>query len=291
MRYFYGGLDPEVYRAAVLPGGGRGALRLVGEYHRECVRAEVEAFPRDHLAACRERLAELKTELAIPDSSSDEIEAAVQQSRLRALAPAHWKPSETAATHRGYVARTFTYRLADLATRVARAHLAGLDKRRLRQPHRPARRRCSRRTLAQRRFWRAARPPRGQGGRAGAGPRPQAAPALLAPVQAMLRATQHAAQNVKGEVDPVAIGEIEAMLQVLERGHLLPDADPARDVLDLPGCLCRKRTSRRLAPCASPLNERYEMDPEALLARSRSCATCFAAFPRSSGSFAARCWW
>ncbi|HEY5677953.1 MAG TPA: hypothetical protein VIR81_14265, partial [Myxococcales bacterium] len=75
MKYFYSGLDPSLYSVAVLPGGGRGALRLVGEYHRDELRAEVARFVRDDLPACSERLESLKAALAIPASSSDEIVA------------------------------------------------------------------------------------------------------------------------------------------------------------------------------------------------------------------------
>ncbi|HUJ27231.1 MAG TPA: hypothetical protein VLW85_14500, partial [Myxococcales bacterium] len=76
MRYFYPGLDPSLHRAAVLPGGGRGALRLVGEHHLAAVREAVELFVQDELPACAERLQKMKAQLAIPAQSSDEIVAA-----------------------------------------------------------------------------------------------------------------------------------------------------------------------------------------------------------------------
>ena len=44
MRYFYKGLPPARYRATVLPGGGRGVLTMVGDFHRANLSELVDQF-------------------------------------------------------------------------------------------------------------------------------------------------------------------------------------------------------------------------------------------------------
>ncbi len=277
MRYFYAGLDPATYRAAILPGGGRGALRLVADYHRERVREEVSRFRREELAACRDRLEALKSELAIPASSSDEIEAAIRQSNLRALSPTQWTPSGEAATRGEYLTKTFTYRVADLAGRLAKRTAHEVD----------------RAAFGNVTGGLAARLKSAMG-KAGLGAlhthlegkvvdRAQGMDrqlrlTALGPVQAALRSALAAAEDVKGDLDPVALGEVEAVLHVVERESFYP-------TLILPqmswsyGDVFPEKDFPRAATIRVPLNARYEMDPDALLERLERLRYAFRRFP------------
>jgi len=276
MCYFYSGLDPAVYRATVLPGGGRGALKLVGEYHREQVRAAVTRFRATDLAACRERLRALKADLNIPTSSSDEIEAAIKQSQLRALAPAQWRTSEEGASLGDHLSRTLLYRVADVATRLTRRAEQGLDH--------AAFGNVTGGTAA---FVKRAMAKAGLGALHGhleekVGERvhdlDRKVRGYLAPVQEAVRSAQHAIEDVKGDLDPIAVGEIEAVLQVIERGTFYPtlilpemawtyhDVFPEKDFPRV----CTMRIAQ---------NERYELDPEALLAHLLELRSLFRRFP------------
>ena len=276
MRYFYGGLDPAEYRAAVLPGGGRGALRLVGEHHRAYVRAEVARFLAEDLTGCQERLAALRAQLAIPAGSSDEIEAAIAQSRLRALSPAQWKPTAEAASLGGYLQRTFAYRLADLASRLTRTTQLGVDRAAFGNLAGPAA------ALLETTLSRA-----GLGALHGHLEAKVVDRALeldrklrtaLAPVQQALREATHAADDARGHLDPVAIGEIEAVLQLAQRQSFAP-------ILVLPEMswtyedVFPEKDFPRASTIRVPLNDRHELDPGALLARIEELRYRFRGFP------------
>ncbi|MGC4115497.1 MAG: aminotransferase class I/II-fold pyridoxal phosphate-dependent enzyme [Myxococcales bacterium] len=89
--------------------------------------------------------------------------------------------------------------------------------------------------------------------------------ALLAPAQEAVRLAQQVMEDVKGESDPVAVGEIEALLQSVERSGFAP-------TLVLPEMswsyqdVFPERDYPRAATVRIPLNERHELDPDALLA-------------------------
>lgn len=277
MRYFYGGLDRTRYRAAVLPGGGRGALRLVGEYHRDCVREEVARFAREDLPACRARLEALKADLRIPASSSDEIEAAVRQSNLRALSPTQWTPSDEASTRSEYLAKTLSYRVADLLGRLAKTTSDEVDRAAFGNVTGPAA------ALFKRTMTRA-----GLGALHGhlegklVDPVEDASRRLrlaaLGPVQGALRAAFARTEGVKGDIDPVALGEIEAVLHAVERSALYPSL-----VLPEMSWTYQDVFPEKDYPYAStvrvPLNARYEMDPGALLERIERLRYAFRRFP------------
>lgn len=273
MKYFYPRLD---YRAAVLPGGGRGALRLVGEYHRDEVRAHLQRFVSDELPACRERLAKLKAQLAIPSSSSDEIVAAARQSELRSLAPSQWTPAGPPSTRSEYVVKTLSYRVADLATRFSQRASNAIDKAAFGNVTGP---------LAA--LLKSALGAQGFGALHGHLERAVVDRAqdldrelrlTLAPLQAALRTARHAAEEVKSGSDPDAIGEIEAVLQVIERGAFYP-------TLVLPemswtyGDVFPEKDYPAASVVRIPLNERHEMDPGALLERIEALRYLFRRFP------------
>ncbi|MBK8481035.1 MAG: aminotransferase class I/II-fold pyridoxal phosphate-dependent enzyme [Proteobacteria bacterium] len=276
MRYFYRGLPPAEYSATVVPGGGRGALTLIGEFHREQVRQHVTHFCRDQLAGCRRRLDELKQELAIPSSSTDEIEAGVRQSQLRALSPSQWEPGTQDTTLPDHLAQTMAYRLADAAGRLARRAREGVERAAFGNVTGTAAA-LFKRTLSDAGFgalhghleqrW------GDQVGRADRRLRH-----VLGPVQEVVRAVQRSMDELKGELDPVAVSEIEAVLNVVEQGYFYPtlvlpamawsygDVFPAKDY-----------------PPAStirvPLNQHHELDADALLTRLEELRYLFRRFP------------
>jgi hypothetical protein len=277
MRYFYAGLDPATYRATILPGGGRGALRLVADYHRDRVSDEVARFRAEDLAACRERLEALKRELAIPASSSDEIEAAIRQANLRAVSPTQWTPSDEAATRGEYLTKTLTYRVADLAGRLAKRTAQEVDRAaygnvtgglaaRLKKAMSKAGLGALHTHLEGKVVDRAQGFDR------------QIRLSALGPVQSALRAALAAAEDVKGGIDPVALGEVEAVLTVVERESFYP-------TLVLPemswsyGDVFPEKDFPRAATIRVPLNARYEMDPDALLERLERLRYEFRKFP------------
>jgi hypothetical protein len=276
MRYFYKGLPPAEYGATVVPGGGRGALTLIGEFHREQVRQHVTHFCREQLAGCRRRLDELKQQLAIPSSSTDEIEAAVRQSQLRALSPSQWQPGTQETTLPDHLAQTMAYRLADAAGRLARRARDGVERAAFGNVTGSAAA-LLKRTLSEAGFgalhghleqrW------GDQVGRADRRLRH-----VLAPVQEVVRSVQRSMDELKGELDPVAVSEIEAVLNLVEQGYFYPtlvlpemawsygDVFPAKDY-----------------PSAStirvPLNAQYELDADALLTRLEELRYLFRRFP------------
>ncbi|MCU0690119.1 MAG: hypothetical protein MUF54_01830, partial [Polyangiaceae bacterium] len=128
LRYFYGGLSPDRYGAAVVPGGGRGALTIAGEYHRDRVKLAVEAFRHNDLAACQARLEEIKRGLLIPDASTDEIQAAMKQSQLRSISPTQRVSDAAAARLTEHLPRTMLYRAVDATRRLTRHTQSGLDR-------------------------------------------------------------------------------------------------------------------------------------------------------------------
>ena len=276
MRYFYKGLPLESYSATVVPGGGRGALTMVGEFHRQRTRHEVERFCGEHLQACRQRLHELKQTLEIPTSSTDEIEAAIKQSQLRALSPSQWKVSDDGASLADHLARTMVYRAADAASRLAERAREGLDRAAFGNV-----------TGGAAAFFKRALSNSGFGALHGRledviGDRVADADRplrdVLAPIQEFMRQAQRSLVDFKGDLDPVAVSEIEAMLNVIEQGHFYPtlilaelswtyhDVFPEKDFP--PYSVIR-----------IPLNARHEMDPVALLSRLEALRYLFRRFP------------
>ncbi|HEY6909387.1 MAG TPA: aminotransferase class I/II-fold pyridoxal phosphate-dependent enzyme [Myxococcales bacterium] len=276
MRYFYGSLDPAAYPAAVLPGGGRGALRLVGEYHRDRTREELSRFVGEDLAACRERLERLKAQLAIPAGSGDELQAAARQSHLRALSPSQWSPSEQMITRGDYLTRTLSYRVADLAARLAGQTARSLEHAAFGNVTGTVAA-ALKRVLAGNGF-----------GAAHGYVEDKVVPGVedldrrvrssLAPLQAALRTAHDAAEQVKGGIDPVAVSDIEAFLAAAERGAFYP-------VLVLPEMSWTYQDvfPEKDYPAAStirvPLNDRHEMDPDALRDRIEGLRYAFRPFP------------
>jgi hypothetical protein len=277
MRYFYSSLDPATYRAAVLPGGGRGALRLVGEHHRDRVGEEVDRFVREDLAACRARLADLKEELKIPAASSDEIEAAKRQSNLRSISPTQWRPSDETTSRGDYLSRTLTYRVADLAGRVAKRAEHEVDRAAFGNVSGAAA------ALLKRTMTKA-----GLGALHGHIEDKVLEPtqevgrklrlAALGPVQGALRAAFSAAEGVKGEIDPVALGEVEAVLHAIDRGAFYPALVLPEMSWSYPDVFPDKDFPRA-STLRIPLNARYEMDPSALLERLEQLRYVFRRFP------------
>ncbi len=276
MKYFYAGLDAKAWPAAVLPGGGRGALRLVGEHHRERVQKELQRFVREDLDACELRLLQLKQELHIPEASGDEIEAAARQSQLRAAAPSQWQPTQALATRTSHVARTLPYRFADAATRLAGRAARKLDRAAFGNFGGPAAA-VLKSTL----------------GKAGFGalhgfvedrvvdPANDVARRVrsaLAPLQAAIRAVQDAAEAVKARAEPAAVSEIENILQMARRGTFYP-------TLVLPELswtyqdVFPEKDFPASAVLRVPLDAAHEMDAEALLASIERLRQRFRAFP------------
>jgi hypothetical protein len=276
MRYFYRSLPSETYRAIVVPGGGRGALTLVGEYHRERTLQLVADFRDEHLGTCRERLEKLKTDLSIPQQSTDEIEAAIKQSQLRALSPSQWKVSDRDASFTGHLARTMLYRAANAAERIADRTRGGLEKAAFSNVTGGAAARFKK-ALGKAGFGALHGRLEDQiGERIGRADR-RLRDALV-PMQDAIRQAQRSFSDLKGELDPIAVSEIQATLNIIEQGHFYPtlilpemswtygDVFPERDYPD-------SGTIR------VPLNDKHEMDPDALLLRLEQLRYVFREFP------------
>lgn len=276
MSYFYTGLPAESYTATVLPGGGRGVLSMIGDFHREELATHVEHFCRDHLVSSRERLAGLKTTLAIPDSSTDEISAAVRQSELRALSPSQWKPGERKSSLPGHLTKTMGYRLADVSSRAARKARDKVD-----------RVAFGNLTGGASAVFKKAMSRAGFGALHGRledvvgeklGRADRRMRKLLMPLQEMIRAAQRAGDERKGELDPVAIGEIEAVLNLVEQRFYYP-------TLILPemswsyGDVFPEKYFPKSSTVRIPLNEHHEMSPVALLQRLEELRYLFRQFP------------
>lgn len=276
MRYFYSGLPSDSYKAVVVPGGGRGALSLVGEYHRDCVRGAVKRFCDDSLAACRERLASLKAELAIPTTSSDEIEAAIKQSQMLALAPTQWNAGRPGATRLDHLARTLLYRAADVASRASRKAEQGLGDAVFKNVTGGAaalfKDTMSRVGLSalhghlEDRF----------GKKIGAYDRKMRG--LVSPVHEAVRGAQRAMDELKGELDPTAVGDIEALLKLIERGAFYPILVIAEMSWSY-GDVFPDKDYPAAGVVRVPLNERFEMDPWALLKRLEELRYLYRRFP------------
>ena len=283
MRYFYSGLptgqqgESEAYRATVVPGGGRGALTLVGEYHRQRTRNEVELFRENQLADCRRRLEELKGRLQIPESSTDEIEAAIAQSQLRALSPTQWQGDEGKdASLLQHTARTMVYRAADTAHRLAgrarhrleraafgnvTGRAASIVKRAMSDTGFSALHGRLEDTVGER-----------------VGFYDRRLRDVLSPIQELVRQAQRSLTDIKGELDPTSISEIEAVLNLVQQGYFYPtlllpelswtynDVFPEKDFPSY----CTIRVA---------LNEQCEIDPLALLQRLEELRYLFRRFP------------
>jgi len=276
IRYFYPGLPAAEYPGTVLPGGGRGALTAVGEYHRFKVREHLEEFRKDHLEKCLERLRDLKAELKIPVSSSDEIEACMRQSSLQALSPTQWKASEGESSWPDHLARSLLYRVADSASRLTRRTENELGRVTFRNFTGSAAAR-----------FKETRARAGVGalhghieGKLGehVGEVDRKLRRFLGPVQDAMRAAQRSMDELKGEMDPVAIGEIEAVLQVIQRGGFYPTL-----ILPQMAWSYQDVFPEKYYPRASmmrvPLNDRHELDPMALLTRLEEMRYLFRRFP------------
>ncbi|MCB9554801.1 MAG: aminotransferase class I/II-fold pyridoxal phosphate-dependent enzyme [Deltaproteobacteria bacterium] len=283
MRYFYSGLptDPteadEVYRATVVPGGGRGSLTLIGEYHRQRTRDDAQRFRETQLSQCRQRLEELKGRLQIPESSTDEIEAAIAQSQLRALSPTQWQGGEDKdASLLEHTARTMVYRAADTAQRLAgrardrleraafgnlTGRAAALVKRAMSDTGFSALHGRLEDTVGER-----------------VGFYDRRIRDVLSPIQDLVKQAQRSLTDIKGELDPTSVSEIEAVLNLIEQGYFYPtlllpelswtynDVFPERDF----PTYCTIRIA---------LNEQFEIDPLALLQRLEALRYLFRRFP------------
>ncbi len=274
--YFYRGLPADRYRAVVIPGGGRGTLTLIGEYHRAVVREAVDEFRQQHLTGCRERLAEMKRSLKIPNQSTDEIQAAIRQSQLRALSPTQWKNGKPESSLADYLARSMLYRLADGASRATRRTRAELDRASFGNlTGGPA-------AMIKRAFT-----GRGLGALHGrleqvvgakVGQYDRRVRDSLAPISEVIQTAQRTIDGLKGELDPVAVSEVEAVFELVERGHFYPtlilpelswtygDVFPDKDFPE--ACVIRV-----------PLNDRHELDPLSLMARLEELRYLFRRFP------------
>lgn len=276
MRYFYGGLPADRYEAAVLPGGGRGALTIVGDYHRERVGNAVAEFRTQSLEACRDRLEDIKKELSIPGGSTDEIQAAMKQSQLRSLSPTQRVAEGDAARLSDHLTRSVFYRAVDVARLVTNRTRAGLD--------RAAYGNVTggiaavvKRTMSQAGF----------GALHGrledlvgehVGRADQNLRNYLTPIQDLIRAVQKATNEIKGELDPVAIGEIEDILKAIDQGSFYP-------TLILPelswtyGDVFPEKHFPARWTMQIRLNPRQEMDPLALLQRLEELRYLLRRFP------------
>lgn len=276
MRYFYGGLPSDAYKAVVVPGGGRGALTLIGEYHSDDVRREVKRFCGEPLTTCRERLEGMKAKLAIPSTSSDEIEAAIKQSQMLALAPTQWNASRPGATRLEHLTRTLMYRAADAASGLSKKaeqrlgdavfkNVTGGAAALLKETMTRAGLGALHGHLEDR-----------YGKRLGAYDRKVRQ--LVAPMQDAVRGAQRAMDELKGGLDPTAVGDIEALLKLIERGAFYPILVVAEMSWSY-GDVFPDKDFPTSAVIRVPLNERFELDPWALLKRLEELRYLYRSFP------------
>lgn len=276
MKYFYGGLPRETYKAVVVPGGGRGSLSLIGENHAHGVRRDVQRFCEESLTPCRERLGSIKEKLAIPTTSSDEIEAAIKQSQLLALAPTQWNATRPGATRVEHLTRSLLYRAADAASKASRKAEQGLGDAVFKNVTGGAaalfKQTMTRAGLGalhghlEDRF----------GKRIGAYDR--RVRQLAAPMQDAVRGAQRAMDELKGELDPTAVGDIEALLKLIERGAFYPILVIAEMSWSY-GDVFPDKDYPTSAIIRVPLNERFELDPWALLKRLEELRYLYRRFP------------
>ncbi len=276
MRYFYRELPTDRYPAIVVTGAGRGALTLIGEFHRQETRAAVAEFCDTHLGRCRDRLAELKQGMDIPTASTDEIQAAIKQSQIRALSPTQWRATEERASLPDHLARTALYRLAERSSRIAKRARDSIDKAAFSNLTGGAAA-YLKKTLSQAGFGALHGRLEGLvGERVGRADR--LARDTLAPIQGAVRAVQRSIDDIKGGLDPVAVNEIEATLKLVEQGHFYPTlilpamAWSYRDVF--PDKYFPEANTIRVR-----LNDHHELDPMALLGRLEELSYLYRRFP------------
>ncbi len=276
MRYFYADL-PETYRPVVVPGGGRGALTLLGDFHRQKVRQEVERFSKEHLSSCIQRLEKIKESLQIPTASSDEIEAAIRQSKLQSRAPSQWQIAESPLANRSdYQARTLFDRVAQTASRLTRVAEQTLDHLAFGNFVGPAAA-VVKRTMEKTGFsafhnhWETNVGE--QIGKVERGLRE-----FIVPFQEMVRVVKRTMDDIRSENDPVAIGDIDAVLQVICRGKFYP-------ILILPemcwsyGDVFPAKQYPRNNTMFIPINDSYEIDSQELLKRIEELRYRYRSFP------------
>jgi len=276
MRYFYRNLPPQAYPSTVVPGGGRGALALVGDYHRHRVRGALDSYRDHHLDASRRRLAQMKQALQIPSSSTDQIQAAMRQSQLRALSPTQWQSGSNGTSLPDHLARSTLYRLAKQGSRLIRLTRQEVD-----------RAAFANLTGGVAAFLKRTFSQAGLGALHGrledvVGERvrryDRRVRDSLAPLQELIRTAQRSIDNLRGELDPVAIGECEAVLMLLEQGHFYPTLILPRMAWSYHDVFPDKYFPRA-SRIVLPLNRHHEMDPLALLARLEELRYLFRRFP------------
>lgn len=276
MRYFYSGLDPAVYQAAVVPGGGRGALTLVGEFHRAELGARLDSFVTQHLDDCVRRLDQLKREMHIPDASTDEIQAAIKHSHMRAVPSSHWLGAAKQVTLGQHVAKSVLYRAVQAARKVAHHSQIGLERAAYGNYTGPAA------ALVKRAM--------GQAGFSALHGRleqvvgrrmdkyDQSLRNYLVPLQELIRAAKKASDDIKGELDPVSVGEIEAILQSIAQGAFYPTLIVPELAWSYHDVFPDKHFPARWT-IRVPLNDRHEMEPLELLRRLEELRYALRRFP------------
>ncbi len=276
LRYFYGGLPADRYEAVVVPGGGRGALSIVGDYHHHEVQQSVAAFRAESLEPCRVRLEEIKQQLAIPGGSTDEIQAAMKQSQLRSMSPTQRVADGAGASLSEHLSRSVFYRAVDAARKVTTRTRAGLDRATYGNVT-GGLAAALKRTMSQAGFGalhgRLEELVGDHVGRADQNLRN-----YLLPVQDIIRAVQKATDEIKGELDPVAIGEIEGMLKSVDQGSFYPTLIQAELSWTYADVFPEKHYPNRWT-MRIPLNDRQEMDPLALLQRLEELRYLLRRFP------------
>ena len=276
MKYFYGGLPSDRYEAAVIPGGGRGALTVVGDYHRDRVQKAVAVFRESSLESCRQRLDGLKEQLSIPGGSTDEIQAAMKQSQLRSLSPTQRVSEGGDVRFSDHLPKSVFYRAVDVARKVTNRTRAGLD--------RAAYGNVTGGLAA------AVKRAMSQAGYGALHGRledlvgdhvvraDQNLRNYLVPIQDLIRTVQKATDEIKGDLDPVAIGELEGILKSIDQGSfyptlILPELSwTYGDVF--PEKHYPSRWTMRIG-----LNRHHEMDPLALLQRLEELRYLLRRFP------------
>ena len=276
MDYFYKGMPTDDYGAAVVPGGGRGALTLIGEYHRQRVDQATERFRADHMEACRQRLAGFKEQMAIPGASTDEIQAAIRQTELSSQSPSQWQDGKGQTRLSEHLKRSVLYRLTRGAGRVTRRTRDGLD-----------RVAFGNLTGGAAAYLKRAFSGAGLGALHGrledlvgerVGRYDRKMRDSLVPIQDVIQTVQRAVEEVMGELDPVAISEIEAVLELVQQGHFYPS-------LILPelswsyGDVFPDKYYPAAGVIRVPLNRHHEMDPLALLTRLEELRYLLRGFP------------
>jgi hypothetical protein len=259
---FYGGLPEDRYEPVVLPGGGRGALAIVGDYHFDRVQRAVDAFRSESLPECIARLKDLKQRLAIPGGSTDEIEAAMKQSQMRSMSPTQRVTTDAGISLPEHLSRSVLYRAIDTARKVTARTRASIDRVTYGNVT-GGLASVVKHTMSQAGF----------GALHGhleqlVGEHVQRADHnlrnYLLPIQDIIRAVHKATDELKGELDPIAIGDIEGMLKSIDQASFFPTLILPELSWTYGDVFPEKhfpiRWTKRI-----PLNRRHEMDPLALL--------------------------